>query len=162
MFGGRDHFYFNFSSLSLIDACRSAHGRMLSTSWPSIIKGFINSTGSSGLVMWPSSAADTGERRALFEPCKFARLRSRRTAQGTRMATAWPRWFWVLLPKQKACPEPCRRRPRVPDRYPASNSHLQNYTVRSILGRLHNRVCLDASCVFSVNLNTPLFWRKLK
>ena len=37
----------------------------------------------------------------MFERCEFARRRSQRTAQGTRMGMPRPTWFWVLLPKEK-------------------------------------------------------------
>ena len=69
-------------------------------------------------LAWPSSAAESGKTGAhCLSPSVSLRTgsaslrhrRSRRTAQGPRRATPQPAWFWVLLPKQKACPEPSRR-----------------------------------------------------
>ncbi len=57
----------------------------------------------------------------MCEPCALARLFASRSINLLRRAG--PQWFWVLFPKQKACPEPGRRRLRLPGRHPASNSY---------------------------------------
>ena len=81
--------------LSFVGPCLSA------ASCSAKIKGLIVAAVSPGLMVCRAVQPTPEKRRAVSERSEFARRRGRRTAQGTRRATPQPKWFWLLLPKQK-------------------------------------------------------------